>query len=835
MSRLHFYHVTIPQNAAIYASTIIERIAEGGFAFRIIIEGEGEHAPKLLIASEHEILTLLKYALAGKEYVCEISEAEVPDSSGFHTALMFRGTKGMNVRISDKILSALLTLGENEKMRIEISVKPLSFRGIYQDKKKIALAVSILYSGSVQSLSMIFPPSTNNRMRKVSSSWRYDPIFFPATPDIANMFIPEFNALLEPKVEIRRRRPLPEGDIAIEGVSVKIASEKKVLRLNSETLNNNFIVFGGTGSGKSTFLARIAASAIKRRRAVLVIDPHGDLTRKIVSLCRNPEEFGKILYMDAIKSPIGLNPFEVFRHAAAKEQLASLISEGIAHVVRNAYGREFWGPRMDYLLKGLLSAVAPIEGSNFADIVELLDNPFAVKSLAEECTDDATRTFLLHTLPAAKDDWTMPIKDKVGRVMLDSVSRRILCQRKGNLDIAGEFVKGRTLLADLDLSRIGETTAALIGAMLLSTCWVVASSVRTGLTIILDEAQLFPPRLIEEIAAQGRKFNVNVIIASQSPSYFEREFLSAAGSNFANRCALRLGLTDAKLAAELLNNTDAREISSLDKMKVLTDFYGDNAELELHGIDIDVEAVERAINTTRDGFSRPEDALPSPFSSRVRELLDILQLVSSAESMGRGTLKALEETGIFQLFPYTERELMELLSNARSFGLVHRSRLRLSQKGRIELYRLQGGITAGGHEHREAVLKLKEILDRTGMLTYLPMQQAGREAPDLIGKVAGAPYSQLFYFEVELSSKYRYAERIKKVERAEKGGAITVFVFDEEKTVINAAQNWRYTGSMQMLLKDNALYYFDEGQWKGINKASGLMEMVTKIRLGISL
>lgn len=819
-----FYSLSFPADTQLRPSTLVERIIRGGRPFRLVLQKEGAAPLQIAVVSPHEIERLIRFAVADREYNCSVTGLDVLKSSGYSVSLSLRNVEGaVSHGLSEAVSSALLSLGGNERFRIILDVEPArNPRSAPLSSARAMIAFTLFFSGNEEQIANIFPDSAERGLWKMRPAWRCRPIFSFIPISTIDSLIPPFASLIEGDASVARRHPsFPEGKIMMPGLKSVSPSGTEELFLKEEDLSENFTVLGATGSGKSTLLSRLAAAFIERRRSVLIIDPHGDLVKKALSLVPQHAADGRIIYLDAIRSPVGLNPFEIFRSIAYRDQLSSLVTESIGHVVRSAYGQEYWGPRLDFLLKGLLDAVAPLKGTNYADVLELIDNPFAAGEIAESCSDAATREFLLRTLPRARDEWWMSVRDKLGRMILDTESRRILCQRRNNINLGESMAEGKSLFVDIDMSRIGSTTSSLLGSMILAMYWVTACSQRCGGTIIIDEAQLFPPRLIEEMASQGRKFGVNILIAGQSPSYFSREFLGAMGSNFRNRISMQLGEADSRLAAVLLGGVDAREIAGLDRMSALASLSGHLALLDIEHVTEDSLSYEDAVRYTARTYTSDDDALPSPLASMKGRLFDILQIADMAETLGKQSLSGLQETGIFQFFPYGMKEISALLEDARSLGLIQKAHLKLSQKGWNELHRLQGGVLAGGSEHRTMVIRVKKALDSMGMLTFIPRQRLGLEQPDLIARAAGDP-SVLYYFEIEIATRYRLEERRKKMERAVRKGAIAVFVFNETGPPLSAVRKGAFPEALFAYMSGSYLHIWADGRWKTAERQEDL-------------
>lgn len=795
-------------------------MAGGIRSFTLILQKEGLFPLQTIVTSHDNILGMLRTAIAGRDPRCRVDTLDVVRSAGYSVALSLRHAGDIpSLHLTQAVHSAMRSLLPDEKLRAAVSIRRLWHsrpgHGLYG---KALISFHLLFAGEQWRLAEIFPPAMQRKLWKRSKPWK-------ARPPASVMPLSAIDAILPSPNEtwmIRGGFPPGHGDVVLEGINVVTASGRHRLFVGEDFLRGNTLVFGGTGSGKSSVLQHLALALIRQGRPVCVIDPHGTLAISIMGSRGNRIDEGRLLMIDPVLTPLGINPFEVFRSCGETQEVSSLLVESIGHSVREAFGKEYWGPRLEYLLKGMIGAVAPLPESNFVDVMELINNPFASKELADTTPEGNTRNFLLSIVPKAKDEWWMSTIDKIGRIIDDRHCRSLLCRRKGNLDIGACIREGITIVANLDMNRIGAGVSSLVGAMLISAYWILASSARSGATILIDEAQLYPADIIGRIASQGRKFGVNVVFATQSPSVFGRSTLASLGSNFENKILLHLDEMDARIASEFAGDISPEDITGLEPLSAIIRSRGSTGLLS---VDVpapspfDLGAYAGAVGEC---YSTTDDAFPSPLSSLEGQLFDVLQITRMAENQGKQSISGIEETGALTLLGYGASEMSTLIERARSMSLVQKAHLKLSQSGRNELLRLQGGMLAGNSEHRSMVLAVKDIFDSMHMLTYIPRQRLGREQPDLIVKTPGSISSTLLYVEVEVATRYQLDKRRKKIERAVRNNAVPVFVFNEEGPVISALRGGEFRESLFLALKGSALMSYNSGSWTEMSSASEL-------------
>ena len=808
-----FYSLDFPESVDFQFSTLVRNIVKGRHAVNLIIQKEGLSPMRIVAASAAEIEDPLTSIVSGADPRCTVKKLEVLKSAGYEIALELKRFDRTEVLdISRDILAAMRSVRPDEHFRATVYAR----RWLRLNPRKASpdyglLGFTVLFGGSLRRLTDIFPFIGHRRMWKVKPAFKISsPRWSPCPLTMVDNLIPSTKQTFRDRMSF----PARPGTILCEGVRVSTPSGRHPLKVNEGFLRANTLLFGGTGTGKSTYLHWLALTLIREGRAVCVVDPHGTLISSIMGCLDGGAESGSVVYVDPVRCPLGLNPFEVFRTDGRQDEVSSLLVESIGHTIKEAFGSEYWGPRLDYLINGVIRAVAPLPQSNFADVMELINNPFAAKELADTTGDPSSKDFLLSIIPRARDDWWMSSIDKIGRILNNTHARTVLCRRVGNVDI-GECIRdGCALLADLDMNQIGAGMSSLIGAILIAMYWIVASSVKTGATIIVDEAQLFPAEILERISSQGRKFGVNVIFASQSPSGFDRNMLAAMSSNFENKILLRLEGMDAKLVSDYFGGIRVEDVGTLGNLEALIKSRDSIGELSLEPVSARDGGRQDYISAMESIYTTVDDSLPSPLASMESQLFDMLQIVSMAEVQGKTSLGSIQETGILELMGYSMSQVTNLIARARAMKLVQRGHnLRLSEIGRNEMLRLQGGMLAGGERHRDIVVLLKAIFDAMVLICYIPRQVLGTEQPDLIVRTLDAISAILFYIEVEVSTKYWLELRRKKIERAVRNKATPVFVFDDPAPVISAQNNEEFRHAVLLWLDGRSLKCHVNGQW----------------------
>ena len=150
----NFYSLGFPEKVDFPPSALISKIISGGKPFRLILQREGTSPVQIVIASEYEIDTLLRYAVANRDYSCTVTRMDVLRSSGYTTGLSLKNVANASfLSISETLASTLLALNENEKFRAVVDVRPLrSLKSTSVTAGKAVIAFTVLFSGNESQL-----------------------------------------------------------------------------------------------------------------------------------------------------------------------------------------------------------------------------------------------------------------------------------------------------------------------------------------------------------------------------------------------------------------------------------------------------------------------------------------------------------------------------------------------------------------------------------------------------------------------------------------------------------------------------------------------------------
>lgn len=355
-------------------------------------------------------------------------------------------------------------------------------------------------------------------------------------------------------------RPLPPAP-AIPGSGRVIGrasfpGRERSLALSATDSLRHLHVLGPTGSGKSTFLLNLIEQDMSAGRAVVVIEPKGDLIADVLRRVP-PARLDDVVLIDPSDTarPVGLNPLQL--HGRSPELAADQLL-GLFHSLYAAH----WGPRTHDILGASLLTLARTPSMSLAALPLLLtdagfrrrvlrgvDDPIGLSPFwsAYEAWSELERTAAIQ-----------PVMNKLRPLLLRPELRAILGQADTGFDLRCIFTERKILLVSLNKGLLGPETAALLGSLVVAQLWqavlgraAVPPERRHPVFVHVDEFQdyLHLPLDFADALAQARGLGVGFTLAHQHLHQLDPAMRASVLANAQSRVAFRLASEDARAVA----------------------------------------------------------------------------------------------------------------------------------------------------------------------------------------------------------------------------------------------------------------------------------------------
>lgn len=314
-------------------------------------------------------------------------------------------------------------------------------------------------------------------------------------------------------------------------------------------------ILGKTGTGKSTLLETLMTDDVRKNFGFALLDPHGDLVKKIKSQIPWSRR-DDVIDFDAAdpNQPYGFNPL-----ANVQVEKRPLACSGLIQVFKHLWS-DSWGPRLEHILRNCLLSLLDYPQANLADILKLLSDKDFRNEVIPFIQNERVRDFWLKEYnkypERLRAEAVSPIQNKVGAFLSHPLLQRILTNPEKPLSLRKIMDEGKILLVNLAKGSIGEDTSNLLGSLLISRFDLAALSradlpenERKDFTLFLDEFHNFTTSSLILMLSELRKYKLSLVVCNQYLSQIETPIRDAILGNVGTMIIFRIGAVDGEMLA----------------------------------------------------------------------------------------------------------------------------------------------------------------------------------------------------------------------------------------------------------------------------------------------
>ena len=296
------------------------------------------------------------------------------------------------------------------------------------------------------------------------------------------------------------------------------------IRITRDVRSRHIFMPGASGNGKSSQMLRIIAGDIKQGHAVVVLDPKGDLIRRLCALLR-PEHLAKCIYLD-IDHPV---PLDILGKSGNPEYLVkdirNIITKGNESLVQA-------GPK----LSKLIYCLCQLEDSSFLDIEYFFTRKerqsqilTALLNLPNKKWYEIAKADLV---PMAFNHYS-PITGRMGEFTLSTTLETIIGHPRPVLNIAEVIKENKIIL--VNLAGMGEPRD-IFGSLVLSLYqqaallrassdprYFIPEGKRPPICFFVDEFEDFQTPSFAELYSKARGLGLHVTLGVQYLAQLDTE------------------------------------------------------------------------------------------------------------------------------------------------------------------------------------------------------------------------------------------------------------------------------------------------------------------------
>jgi uncharacterized protein DUF87 len=424
-------------------------------------------------------------------------------------------------------------------------------------------------------------------------------------------------------VDAIRSRRLPPPIVAVQpGLrSIGLDGGRPVL-VPDDLFARHAVLLGRTGAGKSTELVALAADDIRSGRGLTFLDPHGDAVARLLD-ATPAEQAHRVHLLELAEKdrPRAFNPIEL--DGADPE----LVAAQFVDTMRDLYFATLGSAhrQIQYLRNALMTLLTMPPGTDGPWTLDSLYSLFVDPTFRENFTrgleDPVLAAFWKHQWQQdsrrGNDPSADAILSKLGAFLSYPSIRAIVSAPVSTIRPRRIMDAGDVLL--VDLSGVGRDHMRLFGSLLIARYGVAAlgrqrvpGADRTPHTLYVDEVQNFDTSSLRGIPAEGRKFGLWIVMATQYLRGLGMELQSAIRANVATMMLLQPSAEDAGPLADLVAPLTERDLINLPRfrMAVRTELGGETSVLTADVLpespDLGSGELVRRLSDERDGRPRGE-------------------------------------------------------------------------------------------------------------------------------------------------------------------------------------------------------------------------------------
>jgi hypothetical protein len=386
-----------------------------------------------------------------------------------------------------------------------------------------------------------------------------------SSEELATIFHFPHPLLATPYIKLQKSRQVPPPvELPKEGIIIGksvFREEERIVRITKEDRRRHFYIIGQTGTGKSALLGEMIRQDMENGEGIALIDPHGDLAEKILTLVPS-SRIEDVIYFNPgdIERPLGLNMLEYDpKFPESKTFVVNEMLE-IFEKLYNLKALGFGGPIFEQYMRNALLLVMedPESGNTLIEVPRVLADKNFRKYKLSKCKNIIVKNFWELEAEKAGGEAALAnmvpyITSKMNVFIANDLVRPIIAQQNSSFNLREIMDKGKILIVNLSKGRLGDLNSYLLGMIIVGKILIASFSradileeSRRDFYLYIDEFHNVTTKTIATALAEARKYRLNLILAHQFIGQLDEETKKAIFGNIGSILAFRVGPDDAK-------------------------------------------------------------------------------------------------------------------------------------------------------------------------------------------------------------------------------------------------------------------------------------------------
>ena len=336
-------------------------------------------------------------------------------------------------------------------------------------------------------------------------------------------------------------------------------------------------VVGPSGTGKTSMLARLVLEVTEQRTAAVVLDPHGDLVRQVLSTV--PDDARDRIRLLDITDPAALPSINPLWLPAQPDENAAAVARAVRSAAVTAVFADLWrldramAPNLMHFLEAALAALVAVGDGCLAQLPRFLTDGAFRADVVRRANDPriAARWREFAALgPEDRSRTVRAILNKAADFDRNPILATIFGDPGPGLRLDDVMDNGELLLVNLPRGLVPEGTVELVGSLLVTQLYQAALArearppdQRPPVVAVIDEFQEFALSTFAKIVTATRKYGLGLVVANQNLSRLHAvgpDVLSTLLANVGTLVAFRTGAADAEYLAPMFDPFDAADL-----------------------------------------------------------------------------------------------------------------------------------------------------------------------------------------------------------------------------------------------------------------------------------
>lgn len=295
-------------------------------------------------------------------------------------------------------------------------------------------------------------------------------------------------------------------------------------------LHRHLIITGKTGSGKSQFMLTLFYqlqfhSHKKKQHAQVFLDPHGDISEKLLSLRLNGQNYERLWYIDpslSTKKIPCINPFwEKVESPVLTDLLAQQRAKAFAELIPEA-GMSL---QMEALLKPCLWVMFQKGSCGLFDLQIFMDDSQNQEwvALGRASKNPVFRNFFEQSFLNKKYAPTKLAIFTRLQLLLNNYTFYQMMNGRNTVDIKQGMKQGKIMLFNLSKGKLGEDTSKALARFISATLLSIAlqrafesERNRKHCFLFADEFHNMASSSMESVFSEARKYHLHLVVGTQT-------------------------------------------------------------------------------------------------------------------------------------------------------------------------------------------------------------------------------------------------------------------------------------------------------------------------------